>query len=194
MLWTPMMLSSISLTVANPGFTIGYEPNKKPSGCKTFGLVLVDLLLFLLHPTILQFQISSLRIQNESIKKSLDLNQSPKYTKNLEKIIKKENQLFTYKRLELNLETIFQMTASLLLYLYAQSETTTTNSLKAVFDTEKSNIKKSNDTWCDEKFNSNLLVSLNIDYIPCIQSYLPAIDPIYIVIFNFLFSFLSYTK
>ena len=134
-----MMLSSISLTVANSGFTIGYEPKKKPSRCKKFGLVFVDLLLFLLHPIILQFQISSLRIQNESIKKSLDLNQSPKYTKNLEKIIKKENQLFTYKRLELNLETIFQMTASLLLYLYAQSETTTTNSLKAVFDTEKSN-------------------------------------------------------
>ena len=130
---TPMFLSSVRLMISNPGFTLGFEPNVKLSGTKTFCIVLADLALFLLHPIILQFNISSLKIQQKALKKSKDLNYSTKYDKNLRRMIRMKNQLYSYKRLELNLESMFQMTISLVLYLYAKSETTITNSLKAVF-------------------------------------------------------------
>ena len=142
MLWTPMFLSSVRLTISNPGFILGNQPDKNLSNVEKSCAIFMDLLLFLLHPIILQIRISSLKLQQDAIKKSRDMNLSNKYKENLAKIIQMEDQYFSYKRLELNLETIFQMTTSMLVYCYVSSETTTTNSLKEAFNEENSETDK----------------------------------------------------
>ena len=137
-----MFLSSVRLTISNPGFILGNQPDKKLSNLEKSCAIFMDLLLFLLHPIILQIRISSLKLQQDAIKKSRDMNLSNKYKENLAKIIQMEDQYFSYKRLELNLETIFQMTTSMLVYCYVSSETTTTNSLKEAFNEENSETDK----------------------------------------------------
>ena len=131
-----MFLSSVRLTISNPGFILGNQPDKNLSNVEKSCAIFMDLLLFLLHPILLQIKISSLKLQQDAIKKSRDMNLSNKYKENLAKIIQMEDQYFSYKRLELNLETIFQMTTSMLVYCYVSSETTTTNSLKEAFNEE----------------------------------------------------------
>ena len=128
----------------------------------------------------------------------------PQYDKNLASILKREKQFYSFKRLELNLETSFQSTASLLLYFYVISETTTTNSLKAVFNAEKPEMEEAseksvNGTWCNVELNSNLVLSNEYsEYFTCffsiIPKFLPKIDPIYYVVGNFFISFLTFTK
>ena len=137
-----MFFSSVRLTISNPGFILGNQPDKKLSNVEKSCAIFIDLLLFLLHPIILQIKISSLKLQQDAIKKSRDMNLSNKYKENLAKIIQMEDQYFSYKRLELNLETIFQMTTSMLVYFYVSSETTTTNSLKEAFNEENSETDK----------------------------------------------------
>ena len=137
-----MFLSSVRLTISNPGFILGNQPDKNLSNVEKSCAIFMDLLLFLLHPIILQIRISSLKLQQDAIKKSRDMNLSNKYKENLAKIIQMEDQYFSYKRLELNLETIFQMTTSMLVYFYVSSETTTTNSLKEAFNKENSETDK----------------------------------------------------
>ena len=137
-----MFLSSVRLTISNPGFILGNQPDKNLSNVEKSCAIFMDLLLFLLHPIILQIKISSLKLQQDAIKKSRDMNLSNKYKENLAKIIQMEDQYFSYKRLELNLETIFQMTTSMLVYCYVSSETTTTNSLKEAFNEENSETDK----------------------------------------------------
>ena len=134
MLLTPMFLSSLRLSISKPGFMVGVDSELKLSNMETAGFVFVDLALFLFHPLILLFKISSLKIQQEAIRMSRDLNYSARYNKNVKNLTVLENQYASYKRLEINLESIFQMTLSLLLYFYATSSTTTTQSLKSVFN------------------------------------------------------------
>ena len=137
-----MFLSSVRLTISNPGFILGNQQDKNLSNVEKSCAIFMDLLLFLLHPIILQIKISSLKLQQDAIKKSRDMNLSNKYKENLAKIIQMKDQYFSYKRLELNLETIFQMTTSMLVYCYVSSETTTTNSLKEAFNEENSETDK----------------------------------------------------
>ena len=192
MLWVPMFLSSLRLTISNTGFTLGYDPNVKLPMFKTVGFIFVDLLLFLLHPIILVFRIASLKIQQEAIKKSRDLNKSEQYNKNFRKLTRIENQYASYRRLEINLESIFQMTLSLLLYFYATSSTTTTNSLKSVFNKDKSNeLEIDAETLCE---NENFISNFYCQHLKSIPQFLPDIDPIYIIVTNFVLSFLSFTR
>ena len=137
-----MFLSSVRLTISPPGFILGNQPDKNLSNVEKSCAIFMDLLLFLLHPIILQIKISSLKLQQDAIKKSRDMNLSNKYKENLAKIIQMKDQYYSYKRLELNLETIFQMTTSMLVYCYVSSETTTTNSLKEAFNEENSETDK----------------------------------------------------
>ena len=130
LLYNPMLLSTIQLSIRNPGFTFSIEPSADMSDIKVIGLVLLDMLFFLTHPLILKFRSSGLRCQQDAIKASRNLSLSPEYKKNLEKIIKLEDDYYSGKRIELNVETISQITLSLMLFLYSKSETTTSNSLK----------------------------------------------------------------
>ena len=81
-----MLLSTIQLSIRNPGFTFSFEPSADMSDIKVIGLVLLDMLFFLTHPLILKFRSSGLRCQQDAIKASRNLSLSPKYKKNLEKI------------------------------------------------------------------------------------------------------------
>jgi hypothetical protein len=78
-LWGPMFLSSLSLSISNPGFTFGYEPNTKMPCVASTCLILMDLAVFYLHPIILKFRISILKKQQERIKGSRDLRQGLLY-------------------------------------------------------------------------------------------------------------------
>ena len=129
-----MFLSSLKLTVSNPGFTFGYKPDAKLSCCGSFCLSLIDISLFFIHPIVFQFKISILKNQQEGLKASRDLGQSEKFRKNSRKILKLKRQFYAFKKLELNLETITQMTLSVLLYLYSISSTRTSHSLLSIFN------------------------------------------------------------
>ena len=129
-LYNPMLLSTIQLSIRNPGFTFNVEPSADMSDIKVIGLVLLDMICFLSHPLILKFRSSGLKTQQEAIKASRNLSLSTIYKKNLEKIIKLEDDYYGGKRIELNVETISQITLSLMLFLYSNSDTTTSNALK----------------------------------------------------------------
>ena len=191
MLWVPMFLSSLRLTLVNAGFMLGYAPDDQLSCLKIAALMSIDLLLFILHPITLRFRIAAIDTQQEAIRKSRDLNQSEKYNKNVKKLARMENQYASYKRLELNMETIFQMTMSLLLYFYAISSTTTSNSLKAVFDKETTDGAVDANNLCQE---TTLLSTFYCQYLLSIPSFLPEVDTKYIIIVNIVLSFLSFTK
>ena len=176
MLWNPMFLSSLKLAIKSPGFTIGYECDDNTSNLTISGLVLLDLILFLIHPILLRFRASVLKKRQESIKESRDLRLSQEYERNIAKIASLEDEYYKFKRFELNLETLGQITLSLLLYMYGQSETTTSNSLKAVF--------KEDAMFC--RLTMSREESLDIG------SYLD-IPPTYAIVLNFGFSLMSFT-
>ena len=131
-----MFASSCTLAVSHPGFTFGLEPDTDLTELEKAGFIFLDLLFFLFHPMILKLRSSALSNQQESIKESRDLRLSEQYEKNLVKITKLDQGYYGYKRLELNLETIIQITLSLILLFYSKSNTTTSNSLKAIFSKE----------------------------------------------------------
>ena len=199
MLWIPMFLSSLRLTVANPGFTLGFEPDAQLACCQKVGLSLLDLALFVLHPIILSIRISILQTQQEAIRKNRNLNLSGEYEKNLTAISRLEAQFFSYKKLELNMETIYQITMSILLYLYAISDTTTSNSLKAIFNREDVTIEEgvfTNKTWSQLSFGNFSFTEIAVDntFWSDIPKFLPHIDPLYAITFNFVMSFISFTR
>ena len=131
-----MFASSWSLAISNPGFTFGVEPDTGMTELEKAGFIFLDLLCFLLHPMILKLRSSALSQKQEAIKESRDLRLSEQYEKNLAKITKLDHDYHIYKRLELNLETILQITLSLILFFYGDSNTTTSSSLKALFSDE----------------------------------------------------------
>ena len=194
-----MLLSSLRLTVANPGFTLGFEPDAQLECCQKVGLSLLDLAMFVLHPIILRVRISILQTQQEAIRKNRNLNRSGEYERNLTAISRLEAQFFSYKKLELNMETIYQITMSVLLYLYAISDTTTSNSLKAIFNKEDVTIDEgvsTNKTWSQLSFGNFSFTEIAVDntFWSAIPKFLPHIDPLYAITFNFVMSFISFTR
>ena len=177
-----MFASSWSLAVSNPGFIFGFEPNTGLTEWEKIGFIILDLIFFLLHPIILKLRSSSLCQQQEAIKESLDLRLSEQYEKNMAKITQLDHHYYSFKRLELNWETILQITLSMILFLYGKSNTTTSNSLKALFKHEItipdkfSKIARFNTYWSD------------------INTILDGIDPTYAIVFNFALSVLSFTR
>ena len=102
-LWMPMFLSSLTLSISNPGFTFGCEPNNDMQCIASVGLTLMDLSIFYLHPIILRWRISVLTKEQEGIDKSRNLALSQKYEKNAEILDLLNEQFFAFKKLELNL-------------------------------------------------------------------------------------------
>ena len=189
LLWSPMFASSWSLAVSNPGFIFGFEPNTGLTEWEKIGFIILDLLFFLLHPIILKLRSSSLCQQQEAIKESLDLRLSEQYEKNLAKITQLNNYYYSYKRLELNWETILQITLSMILFLYGKSNTTTSNSLKALFKDEvriPEKLLKNASSFQDPTFVNAYWLDIN--------TILDGIDPTYAIVFNFAISILSFTR
>ena len=102
-LWVPMFLSSLTLSISNPGFTFGCEPNNDMQCIASVCLTLMDLSVFYLHPIILRWRISVLTKEQEGIEKSRNLALSQKYEKNAEILDLLNEQFFAFKKMELNL-------------------------------------------------------------------------------------------
>ena len=186
-----MFASSWSLAVSNPGFIFGFEPSTGLTESEKIGFIILDLLFFLLHPIILKLRSSSLCQQQEAIKESLDLRLSEQYEKNLAKITQLDHHYYSFKRLELNWETILQITLSVVLFLYGKSNTTTSNSLKALFKDEvriPEKLLKNASSFQDPTFARVNAYWLDINTI------LDGIDPTYAIVFNFAISVLSFTR
>ena len=105
-----MLLSSLKLSVSNPGFTFGNESMADVSNWEKAGLVFFDLLFFLVHPIMLKVRTSALNKQQEAIKASRNVSLSEKFERNMQTIIRKENEYYAFKRIELGFETLFQIT------------------------------------------------------------------------------------
>ena len=105
-----MLLSSLKLSVSNPGFTFGNESMADVSNWEKAGLVFFDLLFFLVHPIVLKVRTSALNKQQEAIKASRNVTLSEKFERNMQTIIRKENEYYAFKRIELGFETLFQIT------------------------------------------------------------------------------------
>ena len=185
LLWSPMFASSWSLAVSNPGFIFGFEPSTGLTESEKIGFIILDLIFFLLHPIILKLRSSSLCQQQEAIKESLDLRLSEQYEKNQAKIIELDKYYYSYKRLELNWETILQITLSMILFLYGKSNTTISNSLKALFKDEVRIPEKSLKNA--SSFQDPTFARVNAYWLD-INTILDGIDPTYAIVFNFTIS------
>ena len=186
-----MFASSWSLAVSNPGFTFGFEPSTGMTALEKAGFIFLDLLCFLVHPMILKLRSSALSQKQEAIKESRDLKLSEQYEKNLAKITKLDHDYHIYKRLELNLETILQITLSLILFFYGKSNTTTSNSLKALFSDEVTIpeiLLKNTSSLQDSTMARVHAYWLDFKQIR------DGIDPTYAIVFNFATSILSFTR
>ena len=159
--------------------------------CEKTGFILLDLLFFLFHPIILKIRSSTLSQQQEAIKESRNVGLSEKFEKNLEKISKTDQEYHGYKKLELNFETIVQIILSLLLYFYGVSDTTTSNSLKALFHEDTTVRENLFDT---DKFGKNSTLAEINEQWSDVSTFLNGIDPLYVISMNFAFSILSFTR
>ena len=194
-----MFASSWTLAVSHPGFTFGLEPGTDLTELEKAGFIFLDLLFFLFHPMILKLRSAALSDQQESIKESRDLRLSEQYEKNLAKITKLDQGYYGYKRLELNLETIIQITLSLILLLYSMSNTTTSNSLKAIFSEEVAVpdklFKNKSSKWLTQG-QEQTLASLNTYWADFKTAF--GLDDIdwakYAIIMNFAVSISSFTR
>ena len=187
-LWGPMFLSSLTLSISNPGFTFGYEPNTKMSYLASTCLILMDLVVFYLHPIILKCRISILKKQQEGIKGSRDLKLRKEYERNSKTLIRLNQQFYSFKKLELNFETIVQMTLSLLLYFYSTSTTRTSHSLLSVFSKESANDQLSqNETCVSINLSNESKIGIEVNVLKCLP-------PTVAIILNFSLSFVSFTR
>ena len=197
-LLTPMFLSSLMLSISNPGFTFGYECNAKLS-CFQSGMIIVcDLVFFFLHPLIMKLRLTALKKYQEGIKKSMDMQLTKKHNQNSATLLKLQEQFNNYKKFELNFETMAQMTFSLILYLYSISSTRTFHSLLSVFDTA---IIWKSDRMTTSFYNPTFMIAnetcygmhfdetgnFHLDFLKCIPTDV-------VVILNFVFSIALFTR
>ena len=95
--------------------------------------IVIDQLLWLFHPIFLSLRQAYLIIMNKMILESKDVHDE-RYIQNLDKQNQLTLYLKLYKKMELNLETIFQLTGKLILIGLVESETRTTQGLLTIFD------------------------------------------------------------
>ena len=88
----------------------------------------IDQLLCLFHPIILLLRVTTYTIENQMIIEARDV-EDEKYSKNLEKVNKLTVYLRLFKKMELNLETIYQMTGKIILLAIVESQTRTTQGI-----------------------------------------------------------------
>ena len=187
-LWGPMFLSSLTLSISNPGFTFGYEPNTKMPCLASTCLILMDLAIFYLHPIILKWRISVLKKQQEGIKGSRDLRLRKEYEKNSKTLLRLKKQFYSFKKLELNFETIAQMTLSLLVYFYSTSNTRTSQSLLSIFSKESADVQLSqNETCLGISLSDESKIGIEVSFLKCLPTTAA-------IILNFSLSFISFTR
>ena len=95
--------------------------------------IIIDQLLWILNPIFLSLQEAYLVTQNQLMLESGDIDDE-KYSQNLEKRKQLTLYLKLYKKMELNLETMFQLTGKIILIALVDSDTRTTQGLLTIFD------------------------------------------------------------
>ena len=95
--------------------------------------IIIDQLVWILHPIFLSLQEAYLVTQNQIMLESGDIDDE-KYSQNLEKQKQLTLYLKLYKKMELNLETMFQLTGKIILIALVDCDTRTTQGLLTIFD------------------------------------------------------------
>ena len=126
----PFWLSGIRLSLTCPGVSLGLDNKglKKKLFC-----YMVDQLFWLFHPIFISFQLTYSQIKIEMMLGQKNVN-GEVFTRNIERKEKLFLYLKNYKKMELNIETIFQMTGKIILLALVWSETRTSHGLLTVFE------------------------------------------------------------
>ena len=123
-------LTSLRLSMKCPGVSLAL---RNDSRTRWILCIIIDQLLWIFHPIFLSLQEAYLIIKNQMILKLKDVHDE-RYIQNLEKLKQLTLYLKLYKKMELNLETIFQLTGKLILIALVESQTRTTQGLLTIFD------------------------------------------------------------
>ena len=127
----PYWLSSLRLSLNCPGASLGLD-NKGLT--RTLFCIFIDVcILWLFHPIILSLKQAYYYIKNEMMLNLRNVDDE-KYLENIEKQKNMMLYLKLYKKMELNLETIFQLTGKIILIALVRSQTRTTQGLLTIFD------------------------------------------------------------
>ena len=117
------------------------------------GTLFIDILTAPLRPIILQYQLTVSKLLRLRILKQTDLALASCWEKVCSKIKTQEKELHKQARLQLGLETIFQLAGNVVLLCYGYSQTRTSQELAALF-------KQDNVTICNINFSSNFILGI----------------------------------
>ena len=109
-------------------------------GKVTVGMLFIDVLTALIRPIILHHRLTVSKFMWIRILKQADLALASSWEKVCAKIKTQEKELQKQARLQLGLETIFQLTGNVVLLCYGYSLTKTSQGLAALFKQESMNI------------------------------------------------------
>ena len=125
----------LRLTIASPGLCISWN---RPDSWKTKCLYhLLDQMLLFLHPILIQLKLSICEKIHEVIVEGNDIALYNRFRENIKKRMLLTYHSNNFKRLELGLETIFQLSAQVALLALAKSDTRTSHGLVSVFKGSK---------------------------------------------------------
>ena len=117
------------------------------------GTLIIDILTAIIRPIILQYQLTVSKFMRIRILKQRDLALASSWEKFCDKIKTQEKELHYQARLQLGLETIFQLAGNVVLLCYGYSQTKTNQGLAALF-------KQDNKTVWNITFSSNFILGV----------------------------------
>ena len=117
------------------------------------GTLIIDILTAIIKPILLQYQLTVSKFMRIRILKQTDLTLASSWEKVCAKIKTQEKELYYQARLQLGLETIFQLAGNVVLLCYGFSETKTSQELAALF-------KQDNKTVWNITFSSNFILGM----------------------------------
>jgi hypothetical protein len=123
------------------------------------GTLIIDILTAIIRPITLQYQLTVLKVMRIRILKQTDLALASNWVKVCAKIKTLETELHKQARLQLGLETIFQLAGNVVLLCYGYSQTKTSQGLAALFKQE--NMKIWNITF-SSNFILGVLLAMNL--------------------------------
>ena len=101
------------------------------------GNLFVDILRAIIQPIILHYQLTVAKLVKIKLLQQKDLSLAPNYHAICTRIKSMEEELRKQSRLQLSIETIFQLVGNVILLCYAYSHTRTTQGLAALFMEDK---------------------------------------------------------
>ena len=104
------------------------------------GTLFIDVLTAIIRPIILQYQLTVSKFIRVRILKQSDLALASSWEKVCAKIKTEEKEVQSQARLQLGLETIFQLAGNVILLCYGYSQTKTSQGLAALFKQDKMTI------------------------------------------------------